>query len=692
MLHESWPPERAGESVTFSGEVVGAPVRHGDRLRFLLRTSTGTGSAEVPRRVRLDWYRPRLAVRAGDRLTVRARLRPPRGFVNPAGFDATRRLLARRIGATGRIEQAERSAGARSSGALHRFRKAFSERVQAVSDRLDVAALHRALSVGDRAGVPDGLSERLQRTGTAHLLAISGLHVGLVAMLGGALAAALATLLPGRARPDRQRAAIWGGLLMATVYAALAGFSLPTRRALVMTIVALGAAGLRRGARPGDALALALFAVLLFDPMAPLEAGFWLSFCAVAVLVWAFAWRPPVSGARRPGSGMLRAQAVLALGLLPLSAGLFGHWVPAAFPANLVAIPVVAFAVLPMLMTALALHALDFPISAPVAVSEAVLGRLLDGLGWLAAQPWSAWTLPSPGPGAMLLAFAGVAWLLAPRGWPARWLGLPLLLPLVLAHSDVPETGGFRAAVLDLGDGHAVLIRTAEQDVLFDTGPGGSDWDRVDAVIAPSLSALGVDAPDVVVVSGAGRDHGGGAAGAARRWPSALRRFPGGSGEHRCLRGDAWRSGGVTFRFLHPTPGLPDLGRDSGCVLEVSGAGGSLLLPGGAGPAVTARLAHFGETGHDAVVVARAGRGDALHDAWLAEASPRLAVVPAALRPARPDGTLGALRRRGATVLETGRCGWIELVFRPGEPPTWRAGAEASPRFWHRPLGCPQQR
>ncbi|MEE4330080.1 MAG: ComEC/Rec2 family competence protein, partial [Wenzhouxiangella sp.] len=363
-----WPETRAGEDVELSGRVVGLPEIDGQTLRFVLKTDREPGS-ELPRRIRVSWFRPSEYLEPGQRWRMTLRLHPPHGRLNPSSFDYRRHLLTQRIGALATVSGAsERLEAAGFRGAAQRVRVYLAEVLQGEMTDLDAAALARALTIADRSAMDPELSERLRETGTAHLLAISGLHIGMVAGLagwiGGWLLAPL--VLVGRAL-DRRRLAVTVAVFAAAGYAILAGFTLPTQRALVMLAVAGGALAMRRGMRPGNALLLALVAVLVLDPLAPLSAGFWLSFAAVAVLIWAFAWRPTAGGGARAWVvGLLRAQLIIAVGMLPLNAGLFQQLIPIAPVANLIAIPMVGFWILPGLLASVGLILLDLPASVPL--------------------------------------------------------------------------------------------------------------------------------------------------------------------------------------------------------------------------------------------------------------------------------------------------------------------------------------
>ena len=556
LQHDAWPAERAGETVEITGRVAGLPEQRDGRARIIFRSDSRARRNGVPARLLLSWYRPLEWFRPGEQWRLTVTLEPIHGRVNPGLFDYQRYLVARGIGALGNIQSARRLDATGLSGAPDRFRQRFADWLQAKTVNLDVAALHRALTVADRSAMSPELSERLRRTGTAHLLSISGLHVGMVAGIAGLLAGLLSTPLLGlRAWPDRRRAMLVAGLVAAFCYALLAGFSLPTVRALVMLLAGFGAMLWRRAIGPGRALLTALTAVLLLDPMAPLAIGFWLSFGAVAVLIWVFSGRARGKGWLR---GLVTAQVVLAIGLLPLNIGIFGsgrrpRWWPIWWPYRWW-----ASGCCPACL-ALGLFALGWPADAMVAASEQGLLlflALLDSL--LIVEPWfsgvSMPALAAPGLAAIALAGIGALWLLAPRGWPMRPVGAVLLLPLLWPATHSPSAGRVRAAGARSWRRAGRLSSTRSEVLLYGTGPGdGEARSLVPGTMAPMVRQGGSRRVDRIVVPYAHRDYAGGLADARRQWPEARVLSPGGTGDAHCVAGAPGRLTAWISRFLHPS-------------------------------------------------------------------------------------------------------------------------------------------
>ncbi len=696
QLDQQWPEERAGEVLEVSGTVTGLVEQREQGIRFEFRPDRGQTDGDVPSRVQVNWFRPSLHVEPGSRWRFELRLNPADGRDNPAGFDFHRYLLSRRIGATATVRDESEILEDGGRGQVSRLRQRLATVLQAETTRLDAAALKRALGLADRSAMAPELSELLRHTGTAHLLAISGLHVGMVAAIGALVSAVLlAPLVLVQRRFDRRRLALAGGLVAATAYAMLAGFTLPTQRALVMLAVVALAFFLRRATAPAHALLLALVAVLLFDPLAPLATGFWLSFAAVAVLIWAFAWRPADDESRGQWlSGLLRAQLVIAVGLLPLNVGVFQQLVPAAFFANLVAIPLVGLWILPALLLEMTGIALNFSTTLVSSAGEQGLVLLLGLLTWIDGFDFSHAPVAGGSWKVVLPAAAGALWLLAPRGWPARWLGVPLMIPLLLTRPDALGEGELELWLLDAGDGLAAVVRSNAEVLLYDTGPGdGQGGDMIGRELDGLLARLDVPSIDRLVVSHAHRGHAGGLGSVAHRLPAdRIYSSIDGVGQ-RCKTGMQWTAGGYRFRFLHPSAGLPDLGANSSCVLHVEGPGGALLLTGGIDASVESRLVQqFGGPPADVLVLAAGGHRRASDNEFLQAVSPRFALASVRHhdRFGRPHPeTISSVDAVGARLVSTGQCGALQVRIREGRPAQVRSMATLQRRFWKPRGDCP---
>ncbi|HDR9440358.1 TPA: DNA internalization-related competence protein ComEC/Rec2, partial [Burkholderia multivorans] len=603
---------------------------------------------------------------------------------------------------------------ARASGwraSVDRLRDILRARIAAA---LGDDARHRgivaALAIGDQSAIGDDDWRVLRDTGTSHLVAISGLHVGLVGALAGALASAVWRRLHRRGRaatlvvPAPYVAAL-AALAAAGGYAALAGFNVPAQRAWWM-IAAGGVAYLAGRSVPTSAvLCAALGGVLLADPWAVLSAGFWLSFGAVAVILLSVAgWRavrehdsegePPGVMQRLHGWTMralhrladaARVQYAVTIGLAPLTAAWFAQISLSGPLGNAFAIPWVSFVVTPTVLAGLVLPApLD---AAMLRLAHASLEPMMALLARLAAWPAGVMWLRMPDAPVLVLACVGVVWMLMPRGWPLRWAAPLTWLPLVAPAPDAPPIGAFRLTVLDVGQGTSVLVETARRTLLFDAGPGAESTHAGQRIVAPSLRARGIRTLDTLVLSHADSDHTGGAPAVygAAEVRQLLAGIPAGHARWRdaqaagvadrvpCAAGQRWRWDGVDFTVLWP-PGGPRAGPSNrqSCVLRIDAGATSALLTGDIDAYAERRLV---DTMRDALaaqilVVPHHGSRTSSVEPFLDSVGPRVAVFPVGYRNhfGHPHRTVIArYAARGIPLPRTDRDGAVRFDVGPAE-------------------------
>lgn len=666
-LDQRWQDQAHSVTLDMTVRVSGLPARDALASRFaaVVLDAPAGHAFLIGRRLQVSWFAdPPPLLLPGEHWRLSLRLRAPRGLRNPGGFDYERHALVQRIAALATVAGAgERLAPATGADLL---RARIADRIQASGAA--ASTLLRGLAVGDTRELADADWDRLRLTGLSHLLAISGLHIGIVAGFAALWLRGLYWLVPTLAlRLPLPQAAALAALLGAAGYAVLAGLSLPTLRSLLMLVVALAAVLLRREGGLGQPLALSALALWLLDPLSLLTPGYWLSLAGV---FWLLACVPRGQGWRGMLGGLVRAQLVLGLALLPLSVLFFGGSSLIGLPLNLLAVPWVTLVVVPLLLFGVAL--LPWPMLAAPCLQLA--GQAMQVLWWLAgkaaALPAAYLHLPEPGPVALLLALSGLLLMLAPRGVPGRALASLLLLPLLWPARAPLAEGEYRVDLLDVGQGLAVLVRTRHHALLFDTAARSrSGFDLGDAAVVPALRALGVSRLDRILVSHGDIDHAGGLGAVrtafpeARVWAGEPKRL----GFDPCQAGSSWRWNEVSFRVLHPPAHFPELGNESSCVLRVAGAGGRSLLPGDISEVVEARLLreHRHGLAAELLVVPHHGSRSSSSAAWVRAVAPRWAAIAAG-----PGNRFGhphpeVLERylsAGSELVETargGRAGWL---------------------------------
>ena len=714
-LAEALPEAWEARDVLLEGRVDSLPSAvqgqggsPGWRFEFALDAARDPANGQplkLPAHLMLSWYAPpgedAPALRAGEQWRLTARLKRPQGLMNPHAFDAELWLFEQDLRATGVVRPGAIVGQARLAGSpwwsldslRQRLREALQKRVTDPSS----AGLLAALSLGDQAAISRSDWALFRNTGIAHLVSISGLHVtmfawGAQAMVGwlwrrsGRLSLRLPTPLAAR----------WAGVLAALLYALFSGWGVPSQRTVWMlfSIAALKSLGLRW---PWPLCLLAACVIVTaVDPWAISQAGFWLSFAAVGLLM--------ASGEDANGPGGpnikthlkagLRSQWVATLGLAPLSLLFFQQISVVGLLANLIAIPWVSFVITPLALGGALLPGLwvwaEFCAQALMAYL-----RVLDGV------PWAVWSLPVAPLWAQIAGLIGGALLVLPLPWRLRACGLALLLPLLWPAPLRPAAGEFELLAADIGQGTAVLVRTATHDLLYDTGPQYAPGvDAGQRVLLPLLRALGVDHLDALMLSHRDSDHVGGAASVMAGLPVAALRSSL-EAEHRllvdspphtrCEAGQRWTWDGVQFEVLHPTAAHYEQGLKSNglsCLLRVSSAAGhSALLTGDIEAAqelgVIAR-SDAQALRSDVLLVPHHGSKTSSTDALLDAVSPRIAIVQSGYRnrfghPA--PLVLARYQSHGIAIVSSPDCGAWQWRSADG---SWDCQRAVGMRYWHR--------
>jgi competence protein ComEC len=703
-LNDRLDPLLEGQALRLRGTVLSVPQGSRDRLKFRfapgqLETDQG---ARLPRLLELTWYDAPEQVAAADTLDLEVKLRRPRGFANPGGHDNEARMLRDGVGGSGYVRSGQRVGPAQRAWFKHPVLLA----------RARVAANIRA-TLGDRpsAGIVAGLSVGLQdavsreqwlvlaRSGTSHLMAISGLHIAMVA--------ALVAWLGGRIQRSRQLrgasgarrdAAVVAGALAAFAYSLLAGWSVPTQRTMVMIACAAAAVLLRRRLGVADGLGLCVIGVLLLDPLAPLAPGFWLSFGAVAAILYG-----ATGHVRTPGflQSYLLVQAVVTLGLVPVLAGSFGAVSLVSVLVNLYAIPLYTLLIVPAVLVA---SAVAIAADDAGAVLLHWTGRLIE-LTWPliavpASWPLATWSVARLDVVAWIGLVIGTLAALSPLPRAGRAAGLAIVVTACLWRPPPLADGAARVTILDVGQGLSVVVETRRYALVYDAGPSfrtGSDTGQL--VVVPYLRARGIRTLDHLVVSHDDNDHKGGAGSVLALLPThTLSVGPSLPADafsdagamlemQTCQQGKGWTRDGVRFTWLHPGVGRYQRDNDSSCVLLVRAAEHSVLITGDIEAVAEQDLIAGGMIVPVEVVVApHHGSRSSSTAAFVEATRPRWVVYAVGYRNRWNFPVPRVVERweqHGARGLLTSRSGAITFDLRPGEPlqppAEWRL---ARPRPW----------
>ncbi|WP_343733217.1 DNA internalization-related competence protein ComEC/Rec2 [Duganella sp.] len=702
-----------GRDLRIVGTVDNLPYRFAQGVRFNFAVEQAEG--KVPPKIALSWYagyRDQLTqlpeLQPGERWQLTVRLQRPHGNANPYGFDYEAWLLEQGLRATGYVRVARDNR--RLDGfvfspgnVVEHCRSVLRDRILAALPDKPYAGVIVALVVGDQRGIDQSDWQVFNRTGIGHLISISGLHITMVAGLFAWMAFTLwrwsfftrmqlPLLLPA------QKVAALVGASVALLYVLLAGFGVPAQRTLYMLTVVAAALWLNRLTSISHVLCTALGVVVLIDPWAVLWPGFWLSFGAVAIILYATVGRTtrPLRQTAAPGASRMpvplsrRAQLLAALrvgahtqyvvtfGLVPITMLLFGQVSVVSPLANAVAIPLISLVVTPLALMGSMLPQLLA--ASMLGVAHGLVEVLALCLQWFSAMRFAVWSAPVPPFWLFCWAMFGTLWLLAPRGWPVRWLGLATWIPLLAAEPSHPAPGRMTVTAFDVGQGMALLIETSGHRLLYDTGPAYTPESNAgNRIILPYLRARGIDALDGLVVSHSDADHSGGALslldGVRSGWvlsslppQHAIAR----AARHHlhCAAGQGWTWDGVRFEILHPLPvsyantTLKPNAR--GCTLKITAGGKSILLAGDIEAEQEAQLVQRADLRADVLLAPHHGSGTSSTPAFLLAVRPQAAIFQVGHRNRYRHPKAEVYERYGAAGIaryRTDQAGAITLEF-----------------------------
>lgn len=605
-LADALPSGWESRDIVVVGVVAKLPEISQRGLRFQFDVEKiQTAEASVPRHILISWYQDqskKIEIQPGERWQLTVRLKRPHSNANPYVVDTEIKFLERNIRAIGYVRHSDQNRRLDEqvlapSYLIERMRDQIRKRFNALLPNYPYTGVLIALAIGDQRSISKDQWQWFIQTGTSHLMAISGLHVTMIAGLAFTVFYGLWCRFPRLvARLPARKFALTAGLIIALGYVLLSGFAIPARRAFIMLLVIAIGLWLDRHVAITSLLKWALVMVLIFDPWAVTSPGFWLSFGAMAWIAYV-----TIDRIGRLQNNKIRnwitIQWVITIGLIPLLLILFHQFSLVSPIANAFMIPLVSFAVVPLTVISV-IPLFDF-LLVPAHFALTIGMTLLQGLNeltdtvWLQHQP-RLWTI--------VVGLLGIIWLFLPggnglfitSGFPSRWLGIIALLPLFLISPPKPSQGELWVTVLDVGQGLAIVAQTENHTLVFDTGPRYGDTDSGERIVVPFLRGAGIQHIDQLVISHADSDHSGGLSSILVAMPvkaivSSV------SSDHPvlmvapqsqpCRSGDAWIWDGVVFEFLYPLSSElkqrahRSKQNNSSCVLKITTAAGSLLIP-----------------------------------------------------------------------------------------------------------------
>ncbi len=699
LVQQQLPAELEGKDLIVQGQIVSMiQGLSNNGRRFLFKPDwqqIALDKQEMPKLLRLGWYQQAPQLLPGQYWQLRFRLKQPFGFSNPGGFDYEGWLFQNSIRATGyiRLSTDNQFLGQTEGQWVNRIRQEIQKLLHKGLENHPMASMIPALAIGDKQAITTEDWQVFQRSGVAHLMAISGLHIGLVAAFGLFIGRWSYSLLVSTKLQivPAQQVGLWCGFAVAVFYSALAGFTLPTQRALIMiAIVFLLRGSGRRGAFI-DQLLLAMLGLLVWDPLSINNAGFYLSFGAVFLIIFGCSGR---AGQKSRWWRYGRTSVIVSIGLLPILVIHFGQhplWSPVA---NMLAVPWVSLTTIPLVLlgTLCATVSDDLARTLWKLAADSLL-CIWPFLQWISNLPYAKLSLGSIDIWKMLLTGIGILILMLPAGIPARWLGLFCLLPAVLHEPQRPEQNTFIISLLDVGQGLSAVIETQQHLLVFDTGAKFSDrFNTGEAVIAPFLASRAHKHIDMLVISHGDNDHIGGAEGlrqqidVKRILTSVPERFV---DADDCDSQQAWLWDGVMFEIIYPPPGSDFSGNNASCVLRVSTGGHAVLLTGDIERKAERRLLNTQTAAlrADIIVVPHHGSQTSSSEDFIDKIQPEIALFPVGYRNRYHFPAKEIMKRYHQRQIETHHsfaCGTMSFLVSQESIRTVLMNRPENLRLWHR--------
>ncbi len=581
-----FPSNLEGVSIQTIGYIDSIPAVLQNETKFNYRLQS-VNSKPACGITKLSWRDGLTPLKVGDKWQFTVRMKRIHGLSNPGSMDYDAWAFQQGIVAQGYVfhQQANRlKTDAHTSYVINRLRQRILENIRELIPEAKNLPWITALVIGERQGASQDNWDILRNTGTNHLMAIAGLHIGI---MSGIAFVVFSWLWRRYSRlvllfPAHYVGAI-AALCAALLYAMLAGFSLPTERAVMMVACFLVAIVLNRVMIVWNVFAWALFLILIINPLVVTAENFWLSFGTVAIIIYGMSGRLNPAGLWWKHG---RIQWIISFGLLPLSFWLFYQYSFVSLFANAIAIPWTGFIILPTVFFGCAFMSVSQALARYIfSFADINLTFLFHVLSYLSHFSWAVWYKSFSGYWIVALCMAAFL-LLLPKGFPGKWLGLVFALPLFVIQRDHFEYGDVKFTLLDVGQGLSAIVQTKNHVLVFDAGAKfNAEYDMGSSVVVPFLQYYSQRKVDIIIISHGDNDHIGGLASVLNRMDvievkSSVPEKINFVNKSLCLANQSWEWDGVLFEFLYPSRENLSLNNDSSCVLKITSHDKSILLTG----------------------------------------------------------------------------------------------------------------
>jgi len=684
------------EDIQVAGVVAEVKSESHQFSKFILnidKASIRQLSSQIPKKIMLSWYQPKQEIQPHQQCEFVVRLKKIWGYSNPGRMDYEKNMFIAGIGARGYVRSGQCHQLNLTESEQPSLRQQWITHFQQVASRYQYSNLMQALTFGEREDIEQTQWKVLRETGTSHLLAISGLHLSAISVVMFFLVNRLARCSAWVCEriPAQSIAAVFA-MMAAIFYAYLAGFSLPTQRALIMVLVGLFAILLRKPVINIPVLSSALLLVLIINPLAVLSAGFWMSFLA-ALFIFI------VINSTQGKSKLFRIIAVqfyLGFALFPISLLFFSQASIISPLVNLIAIPLVSFVLLPLLLITQVLFLFDVAMSDSLFILlDLLFSWLWWGLQHAAEFEYSSFEF-TPKLLGVIAYEVGLFMLVQAKGLPARHLAWVLLAGLLLIKQPQLNQGQMRLTVLDVGQGLALAIETENHALIYDAGVRSlSGFNAGDAVVVPYLKTRALSKVDLAIVSHNDNDHSGGmhsliAQGVimdlmVSNHPE-LYDF---KNTRLCRAGNEWQWDGVEFKVLHPPKKWKSNDNNRSCVLQINHVAGKILLTGDIEKSAEEWLiSQYGDNlSSDIIIAPHHGSKSSSSYRFVDLVHPQTVVFSVGYRNRYgfPHATITQrYQNMGAQLVDTARQGAVTFLFDTNDGLQMQAGhRQNSKRYWH---------
>lgn len=594
QVQNQWLSALENEKVIVLGKIVSIPENSEKNIGFLFLTEKIEYQKQnwaQKKYIKLYWRNApenqKFAI--GQTWQLLVNVKKPHGYQNPGSFNQRLWAIANHISGNGYIVDSvfnRMLSPASKIDLFSNWRQKINDQINKSLNTNEQKGFIKALIIGVRDDITREQWQVFNNTGTNHLVAIAGLHIGFLSDFAFRFISFIWRLIPKAPLflPTSYLASFFA-VNCALIYSGLSGFLIPTQRASAMMLLYSSYFLFYRQPNPWRIYLQAVLILYLLDPLIILTESFWLSFASIFFIIYGF-YQRNISGHIQQ---WLRLQLILGIGIIPLTILYFGKLSLVAWLANMVAVPVVGFSVIPLVFLASICSLFPFNIFCQGMLFQTAAGIchvISLYLTYLSNMPYAVWEISVHSIWPILTSVLGLILLFSPWRFPFKSIGMVGFLPLFFVSVPKPDAHEFWLTVLDVGQGLSSVIQTQNHALIFDAGPQFGHFNAGQDIVIPFLKWAGIKKVDQLVISHSDWDHRGGAYAilkdvpVAHLYASSLKSLGFFHHANFCEQGQSWQWDGVDFMFIYPLANYKLNKNNMSCVLKVCSQKNCALLPG----------------------------------------------------------------------------------------------------------------